>query len=326
MASAQLLFGIIALQSNFITREQLLAAFDAWVHDKRQTLAEILVSQGALTGEARQALEALVAAFLQKHAGDAELSLAGLSSPAQLRPQLARIADQDLQASLGHVGADLLDDPYATVPVSQGQTIANGRFRILRPHAQGGLGQISVALDEELHREVALKELQPAHADNPVSRERFVLEAEITGALEHPGIVPVYALGHDAGGRPFYAMRFVKGDSHKQAIEEYHAKDHANRRDPGARQLALRRLLGRFIDVCNAVEFAHSRGVLHRDLKPGNVMVGKYGETLVVDWGLAKVVGRAGNRPRRKRHCSPVRRFPARGRRGRAARWARRPA
>jgi serine/threonine protein kinase len=92
-------------------------------------------------------------------------------------------------------------------------TSAGLRFRILRPHAQGGLGQVSVALDSELRREVALKEIQTRYADDPVSRARFLREAEITGGLEHPGIVPVYGLGADADGRPFYAMRFIRGDS-----------------------------------------------------------------------------------------------------------------
>jgi serine/threonine protein kinase len=128
--------------------------------------------------------------------------------------------------------------------------------------------------------------------DRPESRSRFVLEAEITGGLEHPGIVPVYGLGSYADGRPFYAMRFIKGDSLKDTIERFHASGRTER-DPGARTVAFRELLGRFIDVCNAIAYAHSRGVLHRDLKPGNIMLGKYGETLVVDWGLAKRVDRA---------------------------------
>ncbi|MGE5194125.1 MAG: protein kinase domain-containing protein, partial [Deltaproteobacteria bacterium] len=141
----------------------------------------------------------------------------------------------------GRRGADSMATGAAA-----GTTGSPGRFRILRPHAKGGLGQVSVALDRDLNREVALKEIQPQHADDQTSRERFLVEAEITGGLEHPGIVPVYALGHDPDGRPFYVMRFVKGDSLKQAIEQFHQADNPNRSDPGARQLALRQLLGRF--------------------------------------------------------------------------------
>ncbi len=93
-------------------------------------------------------------------------------------------------------------------------------------------------------------------------------------------------------GRPYYAMRFIKGDSLKEAIDRFH-KDEALQKDPGRRSLELRKLLRRFTDVCNAIDYAHSRGVIHRDLKPANIIVGKHGETLVVDWGLAKAVGRA---------------------------------
>ena len=149
-----------------------------------------------------------------------------------------------------------------------------------------------VALDSELNREVALKQILDHHADDPTSRHRFLIEAEITGGLEHPGIVPVYGLGAYADGRPYYAMRFIRGDSLKDAIARFH--DAADlKSDPSLRSLELRRLLRRFLDVCNAMEYAYSRGVLHRDLKPGNIIVGKYGETLVVDWGLAKPLGKS---------------------------------
>jgi tetratricopeptide (TPR) repeat protein/tRNA A-37 threonylcarbamoyl transferase component Bud32 len=175
------------------------------------------------------------------------------------------------------------------------------RFRILRPHARGGLGEVFLAYDQELNREVALKEIQGRYADDRDSRGRFLLEATITGGLEHPGIVPVYGLGRYIDGRPYYAMRFIRGDSLKEAIEQFHKADRPGR-DPGERNLELHKLLGRFLVICNTLAYAHSKGVVHRDLKPGNIMLGPYGETLVVDWGLAKPLGSttavgAGERP-----------------------------
>src|SRR5262249_6510218 len=112
-----------------------------------------------------------------------------------------------------------------------------------------------------------------------------------------PGVVPVYSLGRDVGGQPYYAMRFVRGDSFKDAIAAFHAADADPARGPAERATVLRRLLRGFIDACETVAYAHSGGVIHRDLKPANILLGPYGETLVVDWGLAKVVGREGEGP-----------------------------
>jgi len=298
-ADRNLLFGVLALQNNFIDRTALLAAFNAWVADKSRPLGRVLVVQGALDESRHNLLNALVREHLRLHDDDPEKSLADLSSVGSVRRDLEDLADPDLAARLGHIGAARSGerDTESTVTYVGAPAAPGLRFHILRPHAQGGLGQVSVALDEELHREVALKEIQPHHADEPHSRARFVQEAEITGGLEHPGIVPVYSLGHDGRGRPFYTMRFVKGDSLRETVKRFHEADQGPSRDPGERSLALRRLLGRFLDVCNAIEYAHSRGVLHRDLKPGNILLGPYGETLVVDWGLAKVVGRPQPRP-----------------------------
>jgi serine/threonine protein kinase len=104
--------------------------------------------------------------------------------------------------------------------------------------------------------------------------------------------VPVYGLGADGDGRPYYAMRLVEGESLREAIDRFHRAGADTRRDAGRRALGLRKLLARFVAVCDAVAYAHSRGVIHRDLKPANILLGPFGETLVVDWGLAKVVGR----------------------------------
>ena len=179
-----------------------------------------------------------------------------------------------------------------TLTLPTDSTSAGQRFRVVRNHARGGLGEVFVAIDAEFNREVALKEIQLAHAHDPASRSRFVLEAEITGGLEHPGIVPVYGLGTYDGGRPYYAMRFIRGDSLREAIAAFHA-DERLRRDPGGRSLELRKLLRRFLDVCNAIEYAHNRGVLPRLKARATSWSAATAETLVVDWGLAKVQGRA---------------------------------
>jgi serine/threonine-protein kinase len=283
-----LLFGILAVQMDFISRDALVAAMNAWVLAKDKPLGEILVSQQALKPDRRALLDALVQEHLKQHGNDAEKSLAAISSVGSVRDDLRQIKDPEVQASIVHLAAQPPTDMYATRAHSVGNSTSSGsRFRILRPHARGGLGTVSVARDEELPREVALKEIQEQHADNPDSRCRFLLEAEITGGLEHPGIVPVYGLGQYADGRPYYAMRFIRGDSLEEAVERFH-RNPDKRLESGERAMELRALLGRFIDVCNAIAYAHSRGVLHRDLKPGNIMLGQYGETLVVDWGLAK--------------------------------------
>jgi eukaryotic-like serine/threonine-protein kinase len=291
-----LLFGMLALQNCFVDEVQLVAAFQAWTRDKSRPIADHLIARGDLDPEDRDVVVALVAKYLKKHGGDPERSLAAIVSGRSTREGLARLGDVDIDASLAHLVSDSTqsgEDPDRTASHAVGTATIDGqRFRVLRPHAQGGLGAVFVALDAELNREVALKQILDRHADDPMSRQRFVIEAEVTGGLEHPGIVPVYALGTYGDGRPYYAMRFIRGDSLKRTIERYHAGESVENA-PGQRALELRKLLRRFLDVCNAIDYAHSRGVLHRDIKPANIVVGTHGETLVVDWGLAKVLGRS---------------------------------
>ncbi|HEV3165298.1 MAG TPA: serine/threonine-protein kinase [Isosphaeraceae bacterium] len=195
----------------------------------------------------------------------------------------------------GRPGGPQAGDAELSASLEAGKgPVLPSRYRILRSHARGGLGEVYVAFDEELRREVALKEIQLRHANRTDSRLRFLLEAEVTGGLEHPGIVPVYGLGRYADGRPYYAMRFIRGQSLQDAVDHFHLADlNQVNRDPGERSLEFRQLLERFRDVCNAIGYAHSRGVIHRDIKPANVMLGAFGETLVVDWGLAKALDRA---------------------------------
>jgi serine/threonine protein kinase len=174
-----------------------------------------------------------------------------------------------------------------------GRQLATARadFRDLRFHAAGALGEVFMARNAELNRDVALKFIKSERSRDPDSLRRFLLEAEVTGRLEHPGVVPIYALGSDASGSPCYAMRFIRGETLQDAIDAFHAAEKLGR-DPSERAMALRELLTRFVSICSTMAYAHSRGILHRDLKPRNVMLGKYDETLVVDWGLAKTFDR----------------------------------
>jgi eukaryotic-like serine/threonine-protein kinase len=296
--SRDLLFGLLALQNGLIDQGGLFTAFAAWTRDKGRPLADHLVELGHLDAPRRAVVEAIAGLHVQALGGDTGKSLAVLSIGRSICEELAHAGGPEIEATLGHVGSGHgstheEDDPERTGSYSVGAATSGGqRFRILRPHAKGGLGAVFVALDSELHREVALKQILEEHADDPDSRQRFVAEAEITGGLEHPGVVPVYGLGTHSDGRPYYAMRFIRGDSLKEAIDLFHRTGAGML--AGSRDLELRKLLRRFMDICNAIEYAHSRGVLHRDIKPANIIVGKHGETLVVDWGLAKATGRAG--------------------------------
>ena len=278
-ADRHLLFGLLALQNGLIHQSQLVAAFQAWTLEKSRPLADHLVALGHLSPAQRSVVEAMAALHLEAHGGEVEKSLAAVPAGKSTLESLAAVHDPDIERTLSRVGSARppADDGDAdrTASYAVGTATADGqRFRVLRPHARGGLGAVFVALDAELNREVALKQILDQHADDPTSRARFLLEAEITGGLEHPGIVPIYGLGTYADGRPFYAMRFIKGDSLKEAADRFHA-DEAIQGDPGRRALELRKLLRRFTDVCDAIGYAHSRGVLHRDIKPGNIIVGK---------------------------------------------------
>lgn len=281
-ADKHLLFGLLALQNEFIDKQSLVAALGLWMANKQKPLDQVLVEQRALTPELAALLNQLVNQHVERRGGDVQASLNALSPQQNIRAELEQIADEEIHATLAQLKAT---DPFQTVRV--GEVHEQGaRFQILRPLDRGGLGIVSVAVDKELNREVALKEIRRDRAHDSAFKQKFLLEAEVTGGLEHPNIVPVYGLGTYSDGRPYYAMRLIKGDNLREHIRTFHASIAAGRKPFDGP--SLRKLLRRFLDVCEAIDYAHSRGILHRDLKPGNVMLGKYGETLVVDWGLAK--------------------------------------
>jgi serine/threonine-protein kinase len=190
--SRDLLFGLLALQNGLINQVQLEAAFQAWILDKARALAEHLIALGYLNDAQRAVVEAMADLHVARH-GDVERSLAAIPAGRSTYESLDNLGDPDIEGTLADVRSrstqqDGGADPDRTPTYSVGSTSSDGqRFRVLRPHARGGLGAVFVALDTELHREVALKQILDPHADDPVSRRRFVLEAEVTGGWSIQG-------------------------------------------------------------------------------------------------------------------------------------------
>ena len=285
-----LLFGILALQNNFIGRDDLLAAFAAWVADKARPLAQILVDRGALDESRRALLEALVAEHLKQHGGDTEASLAAVSSLGSVREDLERLGDADLRASLA-----------ATTYRAAGREPTRRRRRPTppRPAAPGGgsassastaraawAGSTSPATRSWAARWRSRRS-GPTRSPRRTSRGRFVLEAEINGGLEHPGIVPVYSLGTYDDGRP--VLRHAVRRGRQPQGGDCQLPSEARKWKKPEQQIRLR-LLQAFVSICRTVGYAHSRGVIHRDLKPANIILGGFGEVIVLDWGLAKMI------------------------------------
>ncbi len=196
--------------------------------------------------------------------------------------------DQALDSSsfgsaVGHAELPVSNVVWSEVPAGTEHPFeASERDRYLDPLvlARGGMGRVSTVTDKRLLREVALKEVQPDEPDAAGLERRLAQEAWITAQLEHPGIVPVYDAGKGTRGRLFFTMRFIRGHSLAAAL--------------AARELDEAALLRHFLAVCQAMGYAHARGVVHRDLKPANIMLGAFGETQIVDWGVARVLGGGG--------------------------------
>ncbi len=292
-ADRNILLGLLGRQLSFIDEQALAETLAAWTLDKSRSLAELLVECEALRPEDHALLEAVVERHLELHGSDTGRSLAALRSTVAIPAVLSTITDPDVRDSLASVGGDSLSreaiDPSATRLPDSFQP--SNRFRIVQSLAAGGLGEVLVAHDEELQRDVVLKRIQGRYADEPQNRARFQLEIEVTSRLEHGGIVPIFGLGKSPDGRPFYAMRWVRGQTLQQAVDEFY-REPQPARWTDERKLKFCRLLANLDTACHTVQYAHSRGVLHRDLKPSNILLGNYGDTLVVDWGLAKVFER----------------------------------
>ena len=234
--------------------------------------SEESANKATLSDDVRERLSKSVVQAVQEKLSLSQAGLIRSVSPKSERQSTKR----------GHTVSDF------DVEVAPAATIdSKSRFQPIRKLATGGIGEVWVAKDEKLGRNVVIKRLSAAAKEWEKAWERFQREAEITGLLEHPNIVPLYMFGVDEQTQePFYAMRFVGQRNLADAIGEYHDRVEAGQAD----SLSLHRLLNIFLDVCQAIAYAHSRGVIHRDLKPENVAIDKFGQVIVLDWGLAKVM------------------------------------
>ncbi len=210
-----------------------------------------------------------------------------LSSRRSVESRTVRHTHSEQGKTLRDPETEPIEGPAAPALEPRRDPEIEGRYGSRRLHGVGGIGQVWRAHDRHLDREVALKQLLPDAAKNERIAARFVREARLTGQLEHPGIVPVYELSFGEGSdEPFYTMRLVHGRTLSDAIAAHHARRAEGTADP----LDFVALLAAFVAVCNTIAYAHSRGVLHRDLKGDNVVLGDFGEVIVLDWGLAKLV------------------------------------
>jgi WD40 repeat protein/serine/threonine protein kinase len=287
-ADLNLLFGVLALQHDLIDAQHFADACAGWAVRKDCTLGELLVERGWISPTNCELVEQWVQHKVIKHGGDVHASLGAVVS-AEIRDALGKIVDPETReafANLVPTASFILGGTTLGLPTREQRS----RYTLTRLHAEGGLGKVWLAFDTELNREVALKEIQPRHAYHPEAWRRFIKEAQVTGQLEHPNIVPVYELARRAeDDQPFYTMRFVRGRTLRQAIADHYTRLASGTVDP----LEFPRLLQAFISICQAIAYAHTRGVLHRDLKPANIILGDFGEVLVLDWGLAKMVDRS---------------------------------
>ncbi|MDZ4860302.1 MAG: protein kinase [Candidatus Hydrogenedentes bacterium] len=281
-----LLFGVFAVQLRKVMPAQLMEAASAWAIDPSRSLAARLVEINAMGTDDANLIRRLVNEAVAAHNGDVAATLRTLGGDHLVEQTFAGA----IVPSRGPLPSGNIAEPIRYL---DGQSIPGvqetpGRYTHVSEYGRGGMGRVLLVHDAFLGRDVAFKELlpgptpkDPESPSTPVREymgflARFLQEARITGQLEHPSIVPVYELGHRSDGRLYYTMKLVRGKTLRQAMNE-------------CKTLTQRlTLLSHFVDLCHAIAYAHSRRIIHRDIKPDNVMVGEFGETVVLDWGLAK--------------------------------------
>ena len=222
----------------------------------------------------------------------------------QIQASAANVTSSGIISRVSHTSTELLsgfDQRRSVVAALErmggtdpetGQLIPVYKYEMKGKLGQGGMGEVHKVLDRDLRREVAMKMLRPKGSSSVGEEEmlRFIKEAQATGRLEHPNIVPVHDLGIDSEGRIYFTLKYVKGVSLKEVIR---GRRDGKQLDDGRKFRDVwspRQMIEILISVCNAIAYAHSKDILHRDIKPDNIMLGRFGEVLVMDWGLAKIL------------------------------------
>ena len=272
-----LLYGIIALQLRFVTKDQVIEVLTLLLQTPEKTARDLFLEKGFLGEKQSEALLSVMDAELERHGGHTAQIVGSLHDSPTVAQSIA-----DLRSA---------DSP---LPSSLEATLGWDRYEVMEELGRGGVGKVLLALDESLMgREVAMKLLLPlgGERDADVSpRDRFLEEARVTALLQHPNIVPIYEMGTSPGGELYYTMPVVRGQTFKDEIRRAHTLRRAGEVSLDEWALGRMRLLSAFQGICHAISYAHSRGVVHRDIKPHNVMLGDFGEAIVLDWGLAKII------------------------------------
>ncbi len=286
-----LLFAVLAVQLKGVTPQRVIEAASAWMVDPSRPLSARLTEMGALRDEDVGLLDRLVDEAVRACQGNVVEALESIQGGDILRASLAGApgaAPKDMTRPMAGTARFELEGPQLAAVEE-----IPGRYSQISEQGRGGMGRVLLVHDECLGRDIALKELLIPHdvdytgpppspmRETTAMLARFLREARVTGQLEHPSIVPVYELGRRRNGSLYYTMKLVRGKTLAHAI-----------RDAGSLEARLR-LLPHLMDLCQALAYSHTRSVVHRDIKPANIMIGEFGETVLLDWGLAKVVGQA---------------------------------
>lgn len=286
-SDTNLLLGVVALQADYINNQQFVDACMLWGSRKDQSLADVLIAQNWLNPEERDELERIVQ---RKSRRSPSSGLPGSAAPSEATPAHPgqAFAGQGASSQGAAQGGAQGVAAQGAFPIPDSPQLVAGPLKpdnieLRRLHSTGGIGQVWLAHDQVLDREIALKELRAERVEDDSAKERFFREAQITAQLTHPGAVPVYEY-RDEGGRSFYTMKFLQGRTLTEVLEEHHRQKRAGE----AVSISLIELLNHFLSICNTIAYAHDRNIIHRDLKGDNVIVGNFGEVTVIDWGLAK--------------------------------------